>query len=288
MGAQTQHKARLQVGHPNATQGTSASWAPQCTSATQTQGLSARPQVGHPNATQGTSARWSAKRKPHPQRKRPHKGALGLKTSWRMDKNKFWLGGRLFNTASPRLGTPTKRKARPQDGCPNTTQGTSASWVPQHNARNVCKLGAPTDVRNANARQVRNARHVHTSASWALQRNARHVRKMVAQTQNSSATKTSTRRARGWIRTNFGLEVDFLIQPHQGWAPQCNARHVRKLGAPTHVRNANARYVHTSASWAPQRNARHVRKMVAQTQNSSATKTSTQGSTRLKDELEDG
>jgi len=36
-----------------------------------------------------------------------------------MDKNKFWLGGRLFNTASPRLGAPTQRKARPQDGKPN-------------------------------------------------------------------------------------------------------------------------------------------------------------------------
>jgi hypothetical protein len=60
-----------------------------------------------------------------------------------MDKNKFWLGGRLFNTASPRLGAPTQRKARPQDGHPNATQGTSASWVPQRNARHVCKLSAP-------------------------------------------------------------------------------------------------------------------------------------------------
>jgi hypothetical protein len=192
MGAQTQHKARLQVGPPNATQGTSASWAPQCTSATQSQGLSARPQFGHPNAMQGTSARWSTKRKTHPQQKRPHKGALGLKTSWRTDKKKIWLGGRLFNTASPRLGTPSQCKARPQDGRPNTTQGTSTSWVPQHNARNVHKLGAPTHVCNANRRHVRNARHVRTSASWAPQWNARHIRKMVAQTQNSSAMKTST------------------------------------------------------------------------------------------------
>src|ERR1700678_757860 len=73
----------------------------------------------------------------------------------RMDKNKFWLGGRLFNTASPRLGAPTQRKARPQDGRPNATQGTSASWAPQRNARHVRKLGAPTHVRNANARHVR-------------------------------------------------------------------------------------------------------------------------------------
>src|ERR1700722_18534931 len=117
-----------------------------------------------------------------------------------MDKNKFWLGGRLFNTASPRLGTPTQRKARPQDGRPNATQGTSARWAPKRNVRHVRKLGAPTQRKarpqvgrpNANARHVRNARHVHTSASWAPQRNARHVRKMVPQTQNSYATKTST------------------------------------------------------------------------------------------------
>src|SRR3984957_16099657 len=103
-----------------------------------------------------------------------------------MDKNKFWLGGRPFNTASPRLGAPTQRNARPQDGRPNATQGTSASWVPQRNARHIRKLGAPMHVRNANAR------HVRMSASWVSQRNARHVRKMVAQKQNSSATKTST------------------------------------------------------------------------------------------------
>jgi hypothetical protein len=192
MGAQTQHKARPQVGRPNATQGTSASWVPQHTSAMQTQGPPTHPQVGHPNAMQGTSARWSPKHKTHLQRKRPHKGALGLKTSWRMDKNKFWLEGRLFNTASTWLGTPTQCMARPQDGRPNATQGTSASWAPQRNTRHVHKLGAPTHVRNAKARHVRNARHVRTSASWALQRNARHVRKMVAQTQNSSTMKTST------------------------------------------------------------------------------------------------
>src|SRR3984957_16926700 len=101
-----------------------------------------------------------------------------------MDKNKFWLGGRLFNTASPRLGAPTQPKARPQDGRPNETQGTSASWAPQCNARHINNLGAPTHVHNA--------RHVFTSTSWAPQCNARHFRKMVAQTQNSSATKTST------------------------------------------------------------------------------------------------
>jgi hypothetical protein len=141
MGAQTQHKARPQVGRPNATQGTSASWAPQRTSATQTQDTQrkARPQVWRPNATQGTSARWSPKRKTHPQRKRPHKGALGQKTRWRMDKNKFWLGGRIFNTASRhvrKLGGPTH--------------------VRNANARHVHKLCGPTHVRNANARHVRN------------------------------------------------------------------------------------------------------------------------------------
>jgi hypothetical protein len=215
-GAPTQRKARPQVGRPNAMQGTSASWVLERTSVTQTQGTSAHLQVGHHNATQGTSAIWPPKRKTHPQRKHPHKGALGLKMSWRMDKNKFWLGGRLFNTASPRLGVPTQCRAFPQAGHPNATQGTSASWAPQCNARHIRKLGAPTHVRNANAR------HVRTSASWA---------------------------------------------------PQRNTRHVRKLRSPTYVYNANAR---------------HVRKMVSQTQNSSVTKTSTQGSTRLKDKLEDG
>ena len=129
--APTQCKARPQVGHPKATQGTSASWAPQCMSSMQTQGTSARPQVGRPNAMQGTSARWSPKHKTHPQQKRPHKGALRKKMSWRMDKNKFWLRGRLFNTASPRLGAATQRKVRLEDGCPNATQGKSARWAPK-------------------------------------------------------------------------------------------------------------------------------------------------------------
>src|ERR1700722_14482060 len=61
-----------------------------------------------------------------------------------MDKNKFWLGGRLFNMASPRLGAPMQCKARPQDGRPNATQGTSATWAPQRKARHIRKLGAPT------------------------------------------------------------------------------------------------------------------------------------------------
>jgi hypothetical protein len=203
-----------------------------------------------------------------------------------------------------------------------------------------------------------NARHAHTSATWAPQRNTRHVQKLGTQTQCKASSQDgcpnkklirnenvhtrehlAKRRAGGWIRTNFVLEVDLSIWPHPGWVPQCNERHVRKMGAqtqhkacpqvgrqrnarhvrklctPTYVCNANARHVcnvrhvgtsanwvpqrnarhvrnvrhvGTSANWAPQRNARHVRKMVAQTQNSSAMKTSTQGSPRLKDKLEDG
>jgi hypothetical protein len=152
-----------------------------------------------------------------------------------MDKNKFWLGRRLFNTASPRLGALTQRKARPQDGCPNATQGMSASWAPQRNARHVRKLGTPTHVRNANTR------HACKSASWAPQRSAKHVRKLGAPTQGTSAS----------------------------WVPQRNPRHVRKLGAPMHIRNANARHVRnarhvcTFASWAQQCNTRHVRKLGA-------------------------
>jgi hypothetical protein len=87
-----------------------------------------------------------------------------------MDKNKFLLGGRLLNTASPRLGAQCK--ARPEDGRPNATQGTSASWAPQRNARHVRKLGAPTHVRNANSRHVRNVRHVRKLGD-EMQRKAR-------------------------------------------------------------------------------------------------------------------
>jgi hypothetical protein len=118
----TQSKARPQDGRINATQGTSA-----------------RLQVGRCNATQVTSARWSPKGKTHPQRKRKHKGALGYKKSWRMDKNKFWLGGRLFNTASPRLGAPTQRKARLQVGRPNARLQRKRKARPH-----VRKLGSPT------------------------------------------------------------------------------------------------------------------------------------------------
>jgi hypothetical protein len=113
-----------------------------------------------------------------------------------MDKNKFWLGGRLFNTASPRLGAPMQRKARPQVRRPNATQGTSASWAPQRNARHVRKLGAPTHVRNA--RHVRKL-GAPTQHKARPQRKARHVRKLGGPTHVRNA----------------------------------NARHVRNLGAPT-------------------------------------------------------
>jgi hypothetical protein len=100
-----------------------------------------------------------------------------------MDKNKFWLGGRLFNTASPRLAAPTQRKLRPQDGRPNATQGLSASWAPTQRkarpqvarpnirlqrkrkacpqrkaCRHVRKLGAPTQPK---ARPQRKAKLFH-------------------------------------------------------------------------------------------------------------------------------
>src|ERR1700683_3069623 len=101
--------------------------------------------------------------------------------SWRMDNNKFRLGGRLFNTESPRLGAPMQRKARPQDGRPNATQGTSASWAPQRNARHVRKMGAPTQ-RKARPQVGRPNATQGTSARWAPERKARHVRKLGAPT----------------------------------------------------------------------------------------------------------
>jgi hypothetical protein len=97
-----------------------------------------------------------------------------------MDKNKFWLGGGLFNTASPRLAAPTQRNARPQDGHPNATQGTSASWAPQRNARHLCKLTAPTQ-RKARLQVGR------PSARLQCKRKARpHVRKLGAPMQRKA------------------------------------------------------------------------------------------------------
>ena len=130
-----------------------------------------------------------------------------------MDKNKFWIGGRLLNTASPRLGAPMQRKAHPQVACPNIRLQRKRKACPQRKAcRHVHKLGAPTQHKarpqdgRPNEKLIRNE-NVHTREHLAK------------------------RRAGGWIRTNFGLGVDFLIQPHQGRAPQRNARHVRKMVA---------------------------------------------------------
>jgi hypothetical protein len=131
LGAPTQRKAPPEVGCLNARTQRKRKARPHIQKLGATTHCKARLQVGCPNATQGEFARWAPKRKTHPQRKRPHKGALGKSTSWMMDKNKFWLGGRLFNTASPRLGAAMQRKARPQDGRPNAMHDTSARWVPK-------------------------------------------------------------------------------------------------------------------------------------------------------------
>jgi hypothetical protein len=55
-----------------------------------------------------------------------------------MDKKKFWVGGRLFNRASPRLGAPMQRKARLQVGRPNARLQRKRKACPH-----VCKLGTP-------------------------------------------------------------------------------------------------------------------------------------------------
>jgi hypothetical protein len=81
-----------------------------------------------------------------------------------MDKNKFWLGGRLSNTASRHVrkqGGPTHlRNARhvPKLGGPTHVR----------NARHVRKLGGPTHVRNANARQGTSATKASTQRSTRL------------------------------------------------------------------------------------------------------------------------
>jgi hypothetical protein len=169
-----------------------------------------------------------------------------------MDKNKFWLGGRLFNTASPRLGAPTQRKARPQVGHPNAMQGTSSSWAPQRmSATQMQGTSARPQLGHPNAM-------LGMSGSWEPKRNARRVRKMGTQKKNSSAS---------WAPQRTSATQGTSARPRVGYPDATQG---------------------TSARWAPKHNARRVCKMGAQTKNSSATKTSTQGSTRLKDELEDG
>jgi hypothetical protein len=238
-----------------------------------------------------------------------------------------------------KLGSQMQCKASSQDGRPNEKCIRNEKV---HTREHYVKRRAGGWIRTNFVLEVDFLIRPHQG--WPPQRNERCIRMMGAQTQRKEHPQDgrpnekpihnknvhtrehqAKRRAGGWIRTNFYLEVYFLIRPHQGWAPKCNARCVRNMGAKmqhkahpqvgrpngtqgtsaswapqrnarhvcnlgdaAHIRNANARHVHTSPSCALQHNARHVCKMVAQTQNSSATKTSTQGSTRLKDQLEDG
>jgi hypothetical protein len=78
-----------------------------------------------------------------------------------MDKNKFWLGGRLFNTSLNtrhvcKLGAPTQHKARPQVGRPNARPQRKRKARPH-----VRKLGAPTQ-RKARPQDGRpNAKLIH-------------------------------------------------------------------------------------------------------------------------------
>src|ERR1700722_1959874 len=66
-----------------------------------------------------------------------------------MDKNKFWLGGRLFNTASPRLGARTQRKASSQDGRPNARKAVTKRTrsLTKGKARGVGKRGTQTQCK---------------------------------------------------------------------------------------------------------------------------------------------
>jgi hypothetical protein len=250
MGAQTQHKARPQVGRPNATQGTFASWAPQ-RNARHVHKLGAKthvrkmgaqtqrkecPQDGRPNAKQGTSASWA------PQRNARHVRKLGTPTHVRNANTRpvRKLGTQKQGTSARwapkrntrhvrKLGAPTQRKARPQVGRPNAHPQCKRKARPH-----VRKLGTPTQHKarpqdgRPNAKLIRNE-NVHTREQDGL---------------NEKLIRNENVHTRGWIRTNFGLEVDFLIRPHkvgrpnatQGtsarWAPKRNTRHIRKCGAP--------------------------------------------------------
>jgi hypothetical protein len=107
-------------------------------------------------------------------------------------RTNFWLGGRIFNTASPRLGAPTQREACPQDGRPNAMQGASARWAPKRTSPMQTQLTSITQGMSPRPQLGRCNATQGTSASWTAKRNARRVCKMGGQTKNSSATKTST------------------------------------------------------------------------------------------------
>jgi hypothetical protein len=92
-------------------------------------------------------------------------------TSWRMDKNKFWLGGRLFNTASRHVRNARPQgKARPQRSKSRHVHKRKCKARPQlkRKARpHVRKWGAPTQRKarpqdgRPNAKRIRNE-NVHT------------------------------------------------------------------------------------------------------------------------------
>ena len=146
-----------------------------------------------------------------------------------MDKNKFWLGGRLFNTTSPRLVAPTQCKARPQFGRPTHVRNTNArhvctfaSWAPQRNARHI-RLEVDFLIR---PHQV-----------WVPQRNTTHVYKMGAQTHHKARLQVGRPNARPQRKCKACPHVC-----HLGAPMQCKAR--PEVGRPNAklIRNEN---VHT-------------------------------------------
>jgi hypothetical protein len=148
-----------------------------------------------------------------------------------MDKNKFLLGGRLFNTASPRLVAPMQRKARPQVGRPNER--------PQH----------------ANATHVHNARHILTSTTWVPQRNTRHIRKLGSQTQCKASSQDGHPNEKLIHKnvTQGSTAMDkkkFLHRLFNTASPRLGAPTQRKVrpqgGCPNATQGASAR-------WAPKR-----------------------------------
>ena len=119
-------------------------------------------------------------------------------------------------------------------------------WVPQCNERHVRKTGAQTQC---------------TTHLQYGRPNKKPIRKENVHTREHLAK----RRAGGWIRTNFGLEVDFLIRPHQDRAPQRNANRVCKMGAQMQqkarpqVGHPNAMQ-RISGRWSPKRKTHPQRK----------------------------
>jgi hypothetical protein len=106
-----------------------------------------------------------------------------------MDKNKFCLGGRLFNTTSPRLVSPTQRKERPQDVAPKRNTRHVRKLLPNEKGNENVHRREPNELEQRKARPQVGCPNAHPQCKRKArpQRKTRpHVRKLGAATQRKA------------------------------------------------------------------------------------------------------